>query len=122
MPWPHARHVHVNWLSDMQHGDFVLNAAIDKYAYDMFDQTILGNFNPGVLLVAERGLQLDLADSLIVSDRECDIQASLGIGLPLTMLVDLAGSRRPQTPSSAVVHSPQAVAVRSNAPCTTHKI
>lgn len=64
---------------------------------------------PGMLLQAARDLALDLGTSVLVGDKETDIEAGLRAGLHCTILLtasetEAAGARQ-RTRAAAVVHS-----------------
>ena len=56
---------------------------IDKYKRDAFCRKP----NPGMILQAMREFQLDLASSVIIGDKESDIEAGLRAGIGTTILI-----------------------------------
>jgi len=62
---------------------------IGQYRQDSFDRKP----NPGMILAAKRDFALDLAASVLVGDRESDIEAGARAGVGATVLFDPAGKR-----------------------------
>nr|WP_277627267.1 HAD family hydrolase [Burkholderia stabilis] len=65
--------------------------------------------NPGMILAAQRDFDLDLGASLLVGDKESDIQAGLTAGVGTTLLVCDKDVSRVATTANAVVRNPRDV-------------
>ncbi|WP_175966658.1 D-glycero-alpha-D-manno-heptose-1,7-bisphosphate 7-phosphatase [Burkholderia sp. BCC0322] len=66
--------------------------------------------NPGMILAAQRDFDLDLGASLLVGDKESDIQAGLTAGVGTTLLVcEKSVSPAATTMANAVVRNPREV-------------
>lgn len=65
--------------------------------------------NPGMILAAQHDFDLDLGASLLVGDKESDIQAGTTAGVGTTLLICDRDASRVATTASAVVRNPRDV-------------
>ncbi|MBO3030407.1 D-glycero-alpha-D-manno-heptose-1,7-bisphosphate 7-phosphatase [Burkholderia pseudomallei] len=65
--------------------------------------------NPGMILAAQHDFDLDLGASLLVGDKESDIQAGSTAGVGTTLLICDRDASRVATAASAVVRNPRDV-------------
>ena len=73
-------------LTRIYHCPYHPEHGIGDYKFDSEDRKP----SPGMILKAQRDFDIDLASSLIVGDRETDMQAGLRAGIPKRVLFDPA--------------------------------
>jgi D-glycero-D-manno-heptose 1,7-bisphosphate phosphatase len=94
-----AENVHI---TDTYFSPYHPTAGIGAYRQDHFDRKP----NPGMLHRAQQDWQIDLSQSILVGDKESDIQAGLAAGLNTTILVRSGHSiDEINTRASAIVDS-----------------
>jgi D-glycero-D-manno-heptose 1,7-bisphosphate phosphatase len=63
--------------------------------------------NPGMIVAAQREFNLDLQSSLLVGDKESDIQAGARAGVGMNLLVCDEGTFPGSTLANAIIHNPR---------------
>lgn len=74
---------------------------IGQYKYDSKNRKP----GPGMILQAEKEFNLDLSKSVLVGDKESDIQAGITAGVGCNLLLDSLGIKNDKSPATAIIKS-----------------